>query len=266
MPDDGERPSRTLAVLIDADNAKPSLLDAILKEAAKYGRPTVRRAYGDWTGPKLQQWKARLHEHAVQPMQQFTYVTGKNATDAALIIDAMDLLHGGLVDAFCIVSSDSDYTRLATRLREDGKLVIGMGRENTPAPLVRACDRFIHVENLDEEDETEDAAARASGRPRLRRRGRRGERGGREAPGRKSPKDALDILVPAFEAAQREDGWASLSGIGNVIQSTHPDFDPRTYGKRQLLVLLEALPEDFEIDRPSKGASGPVFVRLRDED
>ncbi|HJQ93900.1 MAG TPA: NYN domain-containing protein, partial [Candidatus Thermoplasmatota archaeon] len=149
MPDAADGTSSVpVAVLIDADNVAADMLETVLAEAARFGRPTIRRVYGNWTGTELQGWKKLLHDHALQPVQQFAYVPGKNATDTALIIDAMDLLHGGQAEVFCLVSSDSDYTRLAMRLRESGKTVVGMGRAQTPKSLIKACDRFIALDTL----------------------------------------------------------------------------------------------------------------------
>src|SRR5688500_16348948 len=176
-----------VAVLIDADNVAADLLDAVLQEAPRYGRPTIRRVYGNWTGTELQGWKKLLHEHALQPVQQFAYVPGKNATDTALIIDAMDLLHGGQAHVFCLVSSDSDYTRLAMRLRESGKTVVGMGRAQTPKSLIKACDRFIALDTLAQQKAK--PAREADGADRAGRGGRRPSGGGgRERGGdRESP-------------------------------------------------------------------------------
>ena len=258
MPDGNG--AAAVAVLIDADNVSAEMVDPILQEAARFGRPTIRRVYGNWTGTELQQWKKLLHEHALQPVQQFAYVPGKNATDTALIIDAMDLLHGSLADVFCLVSSDSDYTRLAMRLREAGKTVVGMGRAQTPRSLVRACDRFIALDNIARSKPRE--AKQDAGRQRpapawgLGRRRRGG--GGRAPP----PRDVIDLLEEAVLDAEGNDGWAELGTVGNVLYATLPDFDPRTYGHQQLGGLLEALKDDFEVKRPSDGP-GPVRVRVR---
>ncbi len=258
-----------VAVLIDADNVAADMLDAVLAEAARFGRPTIRRVYGNWTGTELQGWKKLLHEHALQPIQQFAYVPGKNATDTALIIDAMDLLHGGQAQVFCLVSSDSDYTRLAMRLRESGKTVVGMGRAQTPKSLIKACDRFIALDTL----------AQQKAKPTREPSGDRGERGGgrrpaggggrersgdREpAPARAPPKEAVELLRGAVEDAEGEDGWADVGAVGNILYANNPDFDPRQYGKRQLVALIESLRSDFEVKRPAEGQSGAVGVRLR---
>lgn len=250
---------QAVAVLIDADNVSAEMVDPILQEAARFGRPTIRRVYGNWTGTELQQWKKLLHEHALQPVQQFAYVPGKNATDTALIIDAMDLLHGGQAQVFCLVSSDSDYTRLAMRLRESGKTVVGMGRAQTPRSLVRACDRFIALDNIARAKPEPQRQAGASAEP-----GRGGRRGGRgRGQGRAPPsREVLDLLQEAVLDAEGNDGWAELGTVGNVLYATKPDFDPRTFGHQQLGGLLEALKDDFEVVRPKEGA-GPVRVRVR---
>jgi uncharacterized membrane protein YgcG/Fe-S-cluster formation regulator IscX/YfhJ len=293
-----------VAVLIDADNVAAEMLDPVLQEAARYGRPTIRRVYGNWTGTELQGWKKLLHEHALQPVQQFAYVPGKNATDTALIIDAMDLLHGGLAQVFCLVSSDSDYTRLAMRLREAGKTVIGMGRAQTPRSLVKACDRFVALDTLGKKGqksrrpelvEAEQAANGTGSRPPPRagrngrgpaRDGARKESGGSASGaggaggagggagggsggssggsgGRAPPREAVDLLRTAVEDAEAEDGWADMGAVGNILYANNPDFDPRTYGKRQLVTLLESL-RDFDVKRPPEGQPGAIRVRLRD--
>ena len=216
MPD---HDAARLAVLIDADNTSASHAAAILEELARYGIPTVKRAYGDWTTQNLVRWKDELHRHAIQPVQQFAYTTGKNSTDSALIIDAMDLLYSGNLDAFAIVSSDSDFTRLATRIRESGKTVYGMGRRRTPASLVAACDRFIYLEVLGQTDDVP-ATDPDSTEPPL--------------------PDLRRILTSALETTSQDDGWASLSSMGNYLNNTHASFDPRNYGFSKLSALARA--------------------------
>ena len=234
-----------LAVLIDADNVSSSHAAALLAELARYGAPTVKRAYGDWTTSQLGGWKGELARHAIQPVQQFANTVGKNSTDSALIIDAMDLLYSGNLDAFAIVSSDSDFTRLATRLRESGKTVIGLGRRRTPRSLVAACDRFIYLEVLGKEPAE---AAKATGEP-------DGEPDEEAAP----LPDLRRILVAAIDSTSHDDGWASLSAVGSHISANNPSFDSRNYGFPKLLELVRA--QDYvdveqEPDRP-------VRVRLR---
>jgi uncharacterized LabA/DUF88 family protein len=209
-----------LAVLIDADNTSASHASALLEELARYGVPTVKRAYGDWTTQNLVRWKDELHRHAIQPVQQFAYTTGKNSTDSALIIDAMDLLYSGNLDAFAIVSSDSDFTRLATRLRESGKTVYGMGRRRTPASLVAACDRFIYLEVLGEADDGPPGDPDSTDEPPL--------------------PDLRRILTSAVETTSQDDGWAGLSAMGNYLNNTHASFDPRNYGFSKLSALARA--------------------------
>ena len=236
--------SSRLAVLIDADNTSASHASAILEEVARYGVPTVKRAYGDWTTQNLVRWKDELHRHAIQPIQQFAYTTGKNSTDSALIIDAMDLLYSGNLDGFAIVSSDSDFTRLATRLRESGQTVYGLGRRRTPASLVAACDRFIYLEVLgrdqtaapsaDEQDEPDDDQAAAP------------------------LPDLGSMLVAAIDSTSHDDGWASLSAVGSHISRNNPSFDPRNYGYPKLVELARA--QDY-VDVDQSG-DAPVRVRL----
>jgi uncharacterized protein (TIGR00288 family) len=229
-----------LAVLIDADNVSSSHSAALLAELARYGVPTVKRAYGDWTTQQLAGWKGELARHAIQPVQQFANTVGKNSTDSALIIDAMDLLYSGTLDAFAIVSSDSDFTRLATRLRESGKTVYGIGQRKTPASLQAACDKFIFLEVLrDEEDEP-------------------GEDGGPDG-------DSLPDLRPILEAAVRstaqDDGWASLSSVSNYLGKTQASFDPRHYKYPRLIAL--AKDQSFlDVEHPE---GGQPRVRLRSQ-
>ena len=210
-----------MAVLIDADNTSATHAAAILQELARYGIPTVKRAYGDWTTQHLVRWKDELPRHAIQPIQQFANTVGKNSTDSALIIDAMDLLYSGSLDAFAIVSSDSDFTRLATRLRESGKTVYGLGRRRTPESLQAACDRFIFLEVL----EAPGASTRDAGDPT------------EEAP---PLPDLRVILKAAIETASQDDGWASLGQVGNYLSKTHASFDPRNYGFTKLSSLARA--------------------------
>lgn len=237
----------TIALLIDGDNAAPRRLGPILEEVSKEGAITVRRIYGDWTNTGMNGWKELLNAHAIQPVQQFAYTKGKNSTDSALIIDAMDILHGGLVDAFCIVSSDSDYTRLATRLREAGLYVMGVGEKKTPDAFVQACERFIYVENLDDPD------------------GHRAAEGNAK---RKLPAQALSTNAPlmnlfrkAFNVAKDEDDSASLSKIGQALRRLDPGFDPRSYGQSSLSALVNALKDKLEVSREEKG--NKVMVRFR---
>ncbi len=229
--------SENLAVLVDADNAQASAVAKILGEAARYGATTIRRAYGDWTTPYLGLWKKVLHVHAIQPVQQFRYTTGKNATDSALIIDAMDILHGGKVDGFCLVSSDSDFTRLATRIREAGLAVYGFGEKKTPQSFVAACDKFIYTEIL-------------------------GNEGGRP----KSKPDAKleAVLTAAVIAAAQEDGWAFLGAVGSHLNKNDPAFDSRNFGYRKLgdLVRAQAFLDVDERRPPVGSAPGQIYVRL----
>jgi len=228
--------STTLAVLIDADNAQPSVVDALLAEIAKYGTATVKRIYGDWTGPQLKGWKETLLTHAIQPIQQFRYTTGKNATDSALIIDAMDLLYTGRLGGFCIVSSDSDFTRLASRLRESGKRVYGFGEQKTPRPFVAACDRFIYTEIFTQVEG--------------------------KAPARRATSDLerdrafVQLVGGAVDAASDDSGWAHLGAVGSNLTKTEPDFDSRNYGYSKLSDLLEAS-RLFEVKRQDQ------IVRVR---
>ncbi len=230
-----------LAVLIDADNAGAKHLERLLAEIAKYGTAGVRRAYGDWTSTQLGSWKSTLLEHSVQPIQQFSYTTGKNATDSALIIDAMDLLHSGNLDGFCLVSSDSDFTRLAARIREQGLTVYGFGERKTPKPFVAACDTFIYVENL----ETPTAPPKESASSSL-----------------KKDKALTKLLTESVEAAAGDDGWANLGTVGSNVMRQASDFDSRTWGYSKLTELMKAHP-DFQVQQRSagEGKSPNAYVR-----
>lgn len=234
--------SDKLAVLIDADNAQASIAHELLAEVSRYGTASVKRAYGDWTTPNLRGWKDVLHALAIQPVQQFSYTTGKNATDSSLIIDAMDLLHAGGLNGFCLVSSDSDFTRLASRIREQGIDVYGFGEQKTPESFRQACHRFIYTENL-----LPDAPA-----------------AGREAaPGPKvskqSPSAAVPLLRKAIDQMEDDEGWVHLGGVGQQLNKLFPDFDPRTYGVAKLADLVKKSGA-FEIDRSSGRA---VHIRLK---
>ena len=246
-----------LAVLIDADNAQPSITEGLLAEVAKYGTAHVKRAYGDWPAPNLRGWKDQLLAQSIQPVQQFAYTTGKNATDAAMVIDAMDLLYSGRFDGFCIVSSDSDFTRLAQRLRESGLTVYGFGEHKTPKSFVAACDKFIYVENLQfaEEPADDDDLADVTG-----------VKPARPAPAKaaqlKGDAALVSLLRNAAEAASDDDGWAPLASIGNIITNQRPDFDSRSYGYGKLsdLILATTL---FEVERHSPGDGKQALMYAR---
>ncbi len=258
--------TRKMALLIDGDNAQPSLVNQILAEAGKYGLVTIRRIYGDWTTTSMSGWKAALHDSAIQPIQQFRYTIGKNATDSAMIIDAMDILNGHLVDGFCIVSSDSDYTRLATRIRETGFFVMGIGKRSTPKAFVNGCNIFIYTENLvprERETRRRDRGgpARKSGAKETRE--EREDHDEREDKTRKF--DPVPLLRGAFDMAVHEDGWANLGELGFYLRQLDPGFDPRTYGFKQLSQLIKSQPGLFEIRaREEAGGGSAVYARLRE--
>jgi uncharacterized LabA/DUF88 family protein len=240
-----------LAVLIDADNAQPSIIEGLLAEVAKYGTAHVKRAYGDWTGTSLRGWKEELLAQSIQPIQQFAYTKGKNATDAAMVIDAMDLLYSGRFDGFCIVSSDSDFTRLAARIRESGLTVYGFGERKTPKPFVAACDKFIYIENLSYADSAAAPAGEAA-KPVAR----------ASAAQLKGDTALINLLRNAVEAASDDDGWAALGAVGHIVTNQRPDFDSRTYGYAKLSDLIEATTL-FELERrsPGDGKPGIIFAR-----
>lgn len=230
-----------LAVLIDADNAQAAIVQELFTEVSRYGAATVKRAYGDWTTPNLKSWKEHLHKLAIQPIQQFRYTSGKNATDSSLIIDAMDLLHSARVDGFCLVSSDSDFTRLATRIRESGLAVYGFGEAKTPEAFVSACDKFIFTEIL-----------RPTAEPQI-------------IPDERAVPPLEEILRPAIEATAREGGWSPLAGVGSTIGKTHPSFDSRNYGFSKLgeLVRNQAFLEVSEAPASDGSRNVVLYVRLK---
>lgn len=245
-----------LAVLIDADNAQPAVATALLAEVAKYGTAFVRRAYGDWTGTSLKGWKDQLLTQSIQPIQQFAYTQGKNATDSAMIIDAMDLLYTNRFDGFCLVSSDSDFTRLAGRIRESGLVVYGFGEQKTPKPFVSACDKFIYFENILYDEHLVVPRASANVTVPVQKQGW----------SRAVKNDARleRQLRMAIEAASDEEGWANLARVGLLITKQHPDFDPRTFGYLKLSDLVIAT-DLFDIDRRSPGEGKPIVMYARNK-
>ncbi|MFN8529717.1 MAG: NYN domain-containing protein [Anaerolineae bacterium] len=251
---------KRLAMLIDGDNAQASLLNEMLAEASKYGVVTIRRVYGDWTESQMKSWKSILHTHAFQPIQQFRYTVGKNATDSALIIDAMDILYTAGVDGFCLVSSDSDYTRLATRIREKNLFVMGIGKQNTPRSFVNGCDVFVYTENLVTQPITTPRRVKPS---------RTADSSHAEPTPIVNDGDEPDLYQmfrTAFELAMQENGWAHLGNLGSRLRQLDPGFDPRTYGHKQLSMLVQAHPEVFEIRKTKKTKTGPggIYVRLKE--
>jgi uncharacterized LabA/DUF88 family protein len=234
-----------LAVLIDSDNTTASLTTELLEEIAKYGTPTIKRAYGDWTTPQLAGWKEQLLRHAIQPVQQFAYTRGKNSTDSALIIDAMDLLYAGNLEGFVIVSSDSDFTRLATRLRESGMTVYGLGRRSTPAPFVAACDRFIYLDLLSQEPQESAQRAPEDEEPTT------------------PPPNLKRILSTAISSTSKDDGWSNLGEVGSYLIKSHAAFDPRDYGHTKLGELVRAEPYVEVKDLPGPTGPSQLYVRLK---
>lgn len=255
-----------LAVLIDADNAQPSVIDALLAEVAKFGVASVKRIYGDWTSTSHTQWKKSLLKHSIQPVQQFAYTSGKNATDSALIIDAMDLMYTRRFDGFCLVSSDSDFTRLAQRLREEGLLVLGFGEKKTPEPFVVACDKFVYTEVL--RPTIKKSIARSAGvgdKPAPTPRSEAGAKADGDA--RPAAPEVLpsELILQAIDDAEDESGWAALANVGTYLTKLRPDFDPRLYGHKKLSGLFKKHPKLFEIEErtPPGSSSKSFFVRAR---
>ncbi|MDR6675715.1 NYN domain-containing protein [Xanthomonas sp. 1678] len=274
-----------LAVLIDADNAQPSVIEGLLAEVAKYGVASVKRIYGDFTSTRMTQWKQALLKHSISPVQQFAYTSGKNATDSSLIIDAMDLLYTGRFDGFCLVSSDSDFTRLAQRLREEGPTVYGFGERKTPDAFVQACDKFIYTEVLRSEATSAEPSKPVSAAAKPAAKGRKTPQAAQGAQAAKpeamaapaaavpaAPADAkaaplaapLKLLRQAIEEASDDQGWAGLGSVGSYLNKVRPDFDPRLYGHKKLSDLLRRLSAQFELEeRGNEGGSKRIFVRSR---
>ena len=243
-----------LAVLIDGDNIPSAYVKEMMEEIAKYGNPTIKRIYGDWTKPNLNKWKNLLLENAITPIQQYGYTTGKNATDSAMIIDAMDILYSEKVDGFCLVSSDSDFTRLATRLREAGMKVYGIGEKKTPNPFIVACDKFIYIEilkNLTEEEPTSTTSAKSSAS--------------------KNNYDNITqkeirFIASTIDDVADDDGWAFLGDVGSLLQKKQPNFDSRNYGFQKLTPLINSIPA-FEIERreDARGRMKLIYVKLKED-
>ncbi|MGJ1507690.1 NYN domain-containing protein [Sphingobacterium siyangense] len=231
-----------IAILIDADNVSYRKIEEILNEVKRYGIPTIKRIYGDWTNPYVEKWKDKLLTHAITPIQQYSYTQGKNSTDSALIIDAMDILHSDRVDGFCIVSSDSDFTRLATRLRESGKLVIGIGEKKTPKPFIASCDKFIYVEIFEKNQKKETVTKKKQ------------QNQPKPAPVENPAsiavldEETLELLKDTVDDTADENGWAFLGEIGSLFNKRKPDFDARNYGYDKMSHLFKAYKEDFEIE------------------
>lgn len=240
-----ENIQKKLAVLIDAENAQPSIIEGLLAEIAKYGIATLKRIYGDWTTPDLKGWKEILLEYAIQPYQQFRYTVGKNATDSAMIIDAMDLLYTEKLDGFCIVSSDSDFTRLASRIREAGLIVYGFGELKTPKAFVGACDKFIFTEILRKDEPAVSTQKKST----------------KEL---KGDTRLVNLLRNAVEDSADEDGWAYLANVGQNIANQAPEFDPRNYGYKKLGELIGAV-QLFDKDERVSSSSQDKLIYIRDK-
>ncbi len=242
-----------LAVLIDGDNIPSAYIKEMMEEIAKYGNPTIKRIYGDWTRPGLAKWKNLLLENAITPIQQYGYTTGKNATDSAMIIDAMDILYSERVDGFCLVSSDSDFTRLATRLREAGMKVYGIGEKKTPNPFIVACDKFIYIEILKSHPEENDTETSEQKSP------------GKQSVDKITPQ-VIKLIASTISDLADDDGWAFLGDVGNLIQKKQPNFDSRNYGFPKLTPLINSI-KDFEIDQREspKGRFKLIYVKIREK-
>ena len=240
-----------LAVLIDADNIPSAYVKEMMEEIAKYGNPTIKRIYGDWTKPYLAKWKKLLLENAITPVQQYAYTTGKNATDSAMIIDAMDILYSEKADGFCLVSSDSDFTRLATRLREAGMKVFGIGEKKTPEPFIVACDRFIYLEILKNEAEEHESEVTDS-KPKTKRK-----------VDKVTPK-VIRLISTTISDVADDDGWAFLGDVGGLLQKKQPNFDSRNYGFQKLTPLIKSI-KIFEIEQREspRGRFKLIYVKIK---
>jgi hypothetical protein len=242
-----DRPNELrLAVLIDADNVPYANVSAMMEEIAKYGTPTFKRIYGDWTKQTTSGWKTVLLENAITPIQQYSYTVGKNATDSAMIIDAMDILYSGKVEGFCIVSSDSDFTRLATRLREAGMRVIGIGEKKTPNPFITACDKFIYIEILASDDNTPEPKKR------------------QQKESSQVDKRVMKLIKTTINDLADESGWAFLGEVGTLIMKKQPNFDPRNYGHKKLLNFMKVI-DGIDVDerQSENGRTRHVYVRVK---
>lgn len=240
-----------LAVLIDGDNIPSAYLKDMMEEIAKYGNPTIKRIYGDWTKPNLNKWKSLLLENAITPIQQYGYTSGKNATDSAMIIDAMDILYSEKVDGFCLVSSDSDFTRLATRLREAGMKVYGIGEKKTPNPFIVACDKFIYIEILkhqssENELESLETTTTKSGYDTI-------------------TQKEIHFIASTIDDVSDDDGWAFLGDVGSLLQKKQPNFDSRNYGFQKLTPLIKSI-SNFQVERrfTSKGHMKLIYVKIKE--
>ena len=249
-----------LAVLIDADNISHNNIRGMMEEIARYGNATIKRIYGDWTKPNLGGWKNLLLDYAITPIQQFGYTAGKNSTDSAMIIDAMDILYSDKVDGFCLVSSDSDFTRLATRLREAGQMVYGIGEQKTPNAFIAACDKFIYLEILEQTETDENEADNAESKQAV-----------KNVSSQEKSKKSLSKINPAviklitstIRDAEDENGWAYLGEVGNLLLKKKPSFDPRNYGYTKLTPMIKAIGK-YEIDaRDTGNNSKQIYIRIR---
>ncbi|MDB4292953.1 NYN domain-containing protein [Maribacter sp.] len=247
-----------LAVLIDGDNIPSAYVKEMMEEIAKYGNPTIKRIYGDWTNPRVSKWKNILLDNAITPIQQYGYTQGKNATDSAMIIDAMDILYSGKVNGFCLVSSDSDFTRLATRLREAGMKVYGIGEKKTPNPFIVACDKFIYIEILKNQSEEEEEDDGTSDKPE----------------GKKKTKQNIDKITSkeirwisnTIQDLADDEGWAFLGDVGSLLQKKQPNFDARNYGFQKLTPLISSI-KNFEVERRdgTTGRNKLIYVKIKEK-
>ena len=262
-----ENMDKKLAVLIDADNISAKYIAPMIEEIARYGNSTIKRIYGDWTKPDLGSWKPILLDYAFQPIQQFGYTTGKNATDSAMIIDAMDILYSQTVDGFCLVSSDSDFTRLATRLREEGKTVYGIGEKKTPSPFIAACDKFIYLEILNvSESEEDDAEGKAKSVAASAKAKTAAEKPKKAASINNIDKKTMSLIKTSISDLAEDTGWAFLGAVGNLIMKKRPDFDSRNYGFDKLSQMIRSIKSIEVLEKSSDKNPLATLFYIRNKD
>lgn len=262
MEENKEKPSDIrLAVLIDADNVSHQNIRGMMEEIARYGNATIKRIYGDWTRPNLAGWKNLLLDYAITPVQQFGYTSGKNATDSAMIIDAMDILYSEKADGFCLVSSDSDFTRLATRLREAGQTVYGIGEQKTPNSFIAACDRFIYLEILDESQHDDSDTA-----PSEQKQSKQTAQSRRKKTIRKIGSDVIKLISSTIRDVEDENGWAYLGEVGSLLVKKQPSFDSRNYGFEKLTPMIKAIGlYDIDVRDGAHSSSKHIYIRIKSQ-
>lgn len=259
--------NKRFAILIDADNVPPKKVHLMIEEITKYGTPTFKRIYGDWTKPQLNTWKEVLLENSITPIQQYSYTKGKNASDSALIIDAMDILYTGNVEGFCIVSSDSDFTRLASRLREEGMFVIGMGEKKTIPAFISACEKFIYLEILGDDEENVTTPEESTGTVSKKDKQQAAAAAAAKKSLKKIDNQLVKMISTSIQDLDDQNGWVFLGDLGNLLIKKYPDFDPRNYGVGKLRSLLQKMDDTFELLVEDAGVKNikHIYVRVKEQ-